>query len=231
MKMLKRVSSLVLALMLVLSLSVAAFAVEKPSVTYDGHKLLNFNSPDQTYTFTDLFGNFKGVMPGDTLTETIPVRNNASCCDYVKIYMYALPHDPESNDIHNSVAEDKETVASMEDFLSQLHMTVTSSQGNKLLFDASPDQAAQLEKKVLLGAFAKGQGTDLVVTLEVPLTLGNEYAFREGEVDWVFVVEEYIKDAPQTGDHNNAAPAILFLSIGVAGMLLLMVGKRKKKQA
>ncbi len=228
MKMMKRVSSLVLALLLVLSLSVTAFAAES-SVTYSGHKIFSFK-PGSEYTLTDLFDNFKGIMPGDELYETITVKNTATCCDYIKVYMYAKTHSEDANEMQRTLKAAGETSETdMNDFLAQLDMQVWND--GKKIYDDSPDQADGLENKVLLGKFYRGKGTELTVKLTVPSDLGNEYANREGEVDWVFVVEEYINDVPRTGDHNNTLPYILAMGIGVAGMLVLFFGKRKKKQA
>ncbi|MEI3100606.1 MAG: hypothetical protein V8T45_01875 [Oscillospiraceae bacterium] len=63
-KMFKRVSSLLLILILMFSLSVPAFAAE---LNFLGRKT-NFSvNSNNMVTATDLFGNFKSVMPGDTL--------------------------------------------------------------------------------------------------------------------------------------------------------------------
>ena len=43
----------------------------------------------------------------------------------------------------------------------------------------------------LLGTFRTGETAELKVELTVPIELGNEYANRVGEVDWVFHVEAY----------------------------------------
>ena len=120
MKMIKRLSGFFLALLLVSSLAVTALAADS-SITYEGHNIFGFG-PGSEFTDTDLFDNFKGVMPGDVLIETVTVRNEASCCDFVKIYIRADAHDS-SNPLSSKVAE-RETVVSMQDFLNQLSMTV-----------------------------------------------------------------------------------------------------------
>ncbi len=232
MKMMKRVSSLVLAVMLVMALAVTAFAAAPtrpaaPSITYEGHKILNFWSPDETYTSTDLFGDFKNVMPGDERTEVITIQNTAKCCDYIKVYMYAKTHEAGVNDMHSSLGESSET--EMNKFLAQLNLKVWAD--GELIYDDSPNLAGDLEKRTLIAGLSYGKEAELTAKLTVPSDLGNEFANRAGEVDWVFEIEEFFYNTPQTGDHTNPIPAIIFLSIGVAGMLLLMAGKRKKKQA
>ena len=188
---LKKISSLILALVLILSMTVTAFAADSV-ITFKG-ALDGFEmQPGSQYTATDLFDGFKGVMPGDKLTESIQVKNTASDCDYIKVYLRADIHDENGNPLSPSVAA-KETVASMHDFLSQLTMRIYND--GELIYDASPDEAGALANNVYLGTLAKGQSLMLYVELDVPITLGNEYANRVGEVDWVFLAEciEYEK--------------------------------------
>ncbi len=185
MKTMKRISALLVVLLLLFSLAAPVFAADS-GVTYKGHRLFQFN-PGSEYTLTDLFDNFKGVMPGDVLRETVTVTNKAYCCDYIDVYLRAEAHDDTANPLGAKVAE-TETVASMTDFLSQLHMTVTNR--GEVLFDASPDEEAGLSSNVFLGRLREGYSLELEIVLTVPTSLGNEYANRVGEVDWVFVVEE-----------------------------------------
>ena len=139
-----------LIIALLLGICPTAFAADS-SITYvNGAEKFVFVPSD------DLFDNFKGVMPGDTIEQTITVKNGSSRT--VKIFLRAVANE-------NTV---------MQGFLQQLSMTV--KQGDKTLFDASPAELDGLAENVLLGQFAPNTGTDLVVTLKVPITLGNAYA-------------------------------------------------------
>ena len=149
--------------------------------------------PGSEWSESDLFDGFKNAMPGDKLTETIKVRNTAPEYDYVKIYLRAEVHDESSNPLSDEVS-DKETVATMSDFLAQLSMRVYN--GGNLIYNASPDQLDGLKNNVLLGEFVNGASTSLKVELAVPKTLGNEYMHRAGEVDWIFTAEGYKDDKP-----------------------------------
>jgi len=202
----RNLSSLLLALVMLLSLSVTAFAADS-SITFKGAQEGFDFQPGSEYTATDLFDNFKDVMPGDKLTETIQVKNEASDCDYIKLYMRAVVHDENGNpltyselfentdgkDQANVAGQRDETVATMQDFLSQLTMRIYN--GTELIHIASPDEAGALVNNVLLGTLSKGESLNLKVELDVPIELGNEYANRVGEVDWVFLAEcfEYEK--------------------------------------
>ena len=83
--------SLLTVVILVLSLGAAALA-EGASVSYEGGAEQFVFLPGSEYTDTDLFDGFKGVMPGDTLTQKITVTNNHTGTDTVKIYMLSLIH-------------------------------------------------------------------------------------------------------------------------------------------
>ena len=187
----RNISSLLLALVMLLSLSVTAFAADS-AITFKGAQEGFDFQPGSEYTATDLFDNFKDVMPGDKLTETIQVKNEASDCDYIKLYMRAVVHDENDNPLSEKVAE-TETVTTMQDFLSQLTMRIYN--GDELIYNASPDEAGALVNNVLLGTLSKGESLNLKVELDVPIDLGNEYANRVGEVDWIFLAEciEYEK--------------------------------------
>lgn len=185
------ISSLVLVLMLVCSTAVS-FAAKSPDasgVTYKGKAEEFIFQPGSDYSVTDLFTNFKGVMPGDTLTQQINVRNEASKKVNVKIYIRALgPAELENNNGEETVSADQSA-----DFLKEMKLTVDTEDDTRL-FEASADQTAGLTDWVLLGTFRSGADVDLNVNLEVPITMGNDYQERIGALDWQFMAEEYPLD-------------------------------------
>ena len=209
-KSFKAITSLVLMLLVVMSMSVTAFAAS-PSITFEGFSKGFDLQPGSEYTQTDLFGGFKNVMPGDTVTETITFTNSAADCDFVNLYMRAEAHDETDNPLSPKVAE-KETVATMTEFLSKLSMKVWN--GTELIYDASPDQLDGLKSNKLLGTFRTGETATLKVELSVPIELGNEYANRVGEVDWIFHVEAYnesqlsVRKVWSDGNANHANDSI-----------------------
>lgn len=209
--------SLTTCLALLFSTALTALAANA-SITYNGQAEKFTFEPGSEYTDSDLFNNFKNVMPGDKLSETIIVTNKAKDCDYVKLYMKAVAHDEEGNPLTYSepfeAADGKdqagvagqrdETVATMADFLAQLSMKVYN--GGTLIYEASPDELDGLAEYVALGTFRNGEATTLNVELEVPIELGNEYANRVGEVDWVFMVEAL--DAPDEEPEEEPQPEV-----------------------
>lgn len=221
--------SLVLTLVLVVALAAPAFAATA-SITYKGQKDQFVFDPS-----TDLFRNFKGVMPGDTLEQSITFTNKSTDSNYVKLYVRAVAHDT-SNPLTKPV-KDNETIPSMEDFLSQLDMEVYC--GKKQIFKASPDELGGMKNKVLLGTFKKNASATLTVKLNVPIELGNEYANRMGEVDWIFTVEAF-KGTPSTSDDRLIQTGQLnwpILALGAGGLVFLILGgtmvlsRKKRKNA
>lgn len=160
---------------------------------------------ESDYSDTDQFDNFKTVMPGDSIEQRILLRNDISNDRKIKVYMRALGASEGS-----------------EDFLSQLNLTIVKDT-DTILFDATAEKAAQLTDWVYLGTLYSGGECELVVTLDVPVTMGNEYANAVGYLDWEFGVSEYpVEDSdpkpPQTGDD-----AQLWLWIGMAAVSLLVL--------
>ena len=206
----KKSISFILMLLLVMSFATTAFAADS-SITFTGFSSGFEFQPGSEYTETDLFGSFKNVMPGDTVTETITFTNSATDCDFVNLYMRAEAHDETDNPLSPKVAE-KETVATMTEFLSKLSMKVWN--GTELIYEASPDELDGLKTNRLLGTFRTGETATLKVELTVPIDLGNEYANRVGEVDWIFHVEAYnesqlsVRKVWSDGNANHANDSI-----------------------
>lgn len=249
-KMTNRLLSLGLVLIAVAVLTVPVLAADAV-VRRDGTSGLVIETTGSGYTDTDLFGNFKNVMPGDELTENITIQNNVSGFDYVKLYIRAVPHDEQGNpltydeahentdgkDQQNVDGERDETVATMADFLSELSMEIylVNADGTKQsIFSASPDKSAQLTDSVLLGTFAKGKSAKLEAVLTVPAELGNEYAYRVGEVDWVFTVEGFNNEKPLIPTGQLNWPVAVFSALGVlliAGGVVVLTKKKKHDEA
>lgn len=92
---------------------------------------------------------------------------------------------------------------------------------------------AGLSDNVLLGTFRHGESTMLTVELSVPIELGNKYAARVGEVDWVFSVEALddpepeepesapipMEPAPPMGDDSNLG---LYIVLGLICIVVLL---------
>ena len=85
----KKLIVLLTVCILALSTVMPVYAADG-KVTYSGNAGKFVFEPGSDYSLTDLFPNFKDVMPGDTLTQKITVKNNADNKVKVKIYMRSL---------------------------------------------------------------------------------------------------------------------------------------------
>ena len=218
----KKIFALLMTALLLVGFTVSAMA--DGSVSYEGGAEKFVFPEGGKWTDDDCFINFKDVLPGDNLEEFVTVKNNFKNVEKVRIYMRAIVHDEAGNPLSTEVAK-YENVASMIDFLSQLSMKVYN--GDKLIYEASPDELGGLQSNVLLGTFYYGEGAKLRIILDVPKDLDNKYANRVGEVDWVFVAEEIPAPVgPDTGDNSNL---ILYGVLFVAAAAAVVMSLSKKK--
>lgn len=211
----KKLISSLLVLVLVMSLALPASA-EDGNVTYVGSSRKFIFEPGSDYSPTDLFPNFKDVMPGDTITQRIYINNDVKNGVKIRVYMRALGAHPGS-----------------EEFLSQLGLEVVKVK-DTLLFDAPADETAQLTKWTYLGTVYSGGEIELDVTLTVPVTLDNDFKNLVGYLDWEFMIEELpIEDSdpkpPKTGDEIMPYVYVLCAST-LALVILFLVYKKKKKK-
>jgi len=213
----KRLVIYLTTVMLLCSFGISVQAADGNAV-YSGDAGEFIFAPGSEYSPTDLFPNFKDVMPGDSLTQPITVKNDASKNVKVKVYMRSLGAHEDSVD-----------------FLSRLHLRVEKSADNEMayMFDAPADQTAQLTEWVYLGTLYSGGEVNLNVTLDVPVELDNTFKQYIGYLDWEFRIEELpVEDTdpkpPQTGD--DFQPVLWVAVAAVAAALLLVLIFRRKKE-
>lgn len=202
----------------VISAAVMTFSAAAAGlVTYSGNASGFIFSPGSEYSPTDLFTDFKGLMPGDSITQRITVNNSADKNIKIKLYMRSL-----------GAAEGSESL------LSQLMLNVkyAGTENMSELFSAPADESAQLTDWVYLGTVYSGGNLDLDVTLNVPLELENGFQNAIGYLDWQFKVEELPVEAddpkaPNTGDFSGTAAYVSLVCISVAVLAAALI-KRKR---
>ena len=214
----KRLISFLAVLTVLLGCVTTAYAADGNVLyTEDAGEFVFFPGSDKS--LSDLFPNFKGVMPGDTLEQKITVKNDASKDVKVNIYIRSLGAHEDS-----------------EEFLSQLKLRVSKSEENQMayMFDAAANETAQLMDWVCLGTLYSGGVVNLNVILDVPVTMGNEFQNQIGYLDWEFKVEEFpVEDTdpkpPQTGDNSQVLPVVLLMLVSAGALVVIIVLRKRKK--
>lgn len=211
----KKLISICLLLALMLNLAAPAFA-DDGEVTYVGGADRFIFLPGSSESPTDLFPDFKNVMPGDRLTNVVEVRNATKHEVKIRVYLRATG-------IEGNV-----------DFLKEMHLNVTQRGASKL-YDAPADQWAEMSDWVYLGTVYSGGKITLDVTLDVPITMGNEFQKAVGFIKWQFKVEELPVEPddpkPDTGDYSQ--PLLwggMLVGSAVILMLIILPMRKKKKE-
>ncbi len=205
---------IILSLAIVCIMLISVFPANASTVTYSGNSGEFIFAPGSEYSPTDLFTEFKSVMPGDSITQQINVTNKASNKVKVKIYMRSL--------------------GSKDDFLSRLKLKVAHSENNDTayMFDAAANETAGLTDWVCLGTLYSGGSVNLDVTLDVPIELDNSAMDKIGVIDWEFKVEEFeIEEddpkTPNTSDNSLVTQWTVMLAIFTLAVILLITLKSK----
>lgn len=213
----RRICTLILVLVMTAMLAIPALA--EGSVTYTPGAGEFIFKPGTEESPSNLFPDFRNVMPGDSLTEQIRIYNDPDKDVKIKVYIRSL-----------GAQEDTE------EFLSQLSLSVVQD-GDSVLFDAPADETAQLSDWVYLGTVYSGGEILLNVTLHVPAELGNEFQDSVGYIDWQFKVEELPvepddPELPPTGDNSNLITYVIFgaVSLTAFAVLFVLLLRKKKKQ-
>lgn len=195
------------------------------NVIYDGNAGAFIFEPGSEYSPTDLFPNFKDVMPGDSLSQKIHIKNDISEHIKINVYMRSLGAQEGS-----------------EDFLSKLNLRVEKVTDTEL-FDAPADRKAQLTDWVYLGTLYSGGQVELNVILDVPVSLDNKDKNMIGYLDWEFMIEELPVedtdpvpdepskpvDEPDTGDTMKLGLYVAAVLCAGALLVLLIIQRRRRK--
>lgn len=210
--------ALISTLMLVLLSCVSVNA--ESQVIYDSNANEFIFSPGSDHSPTDLFENFKNVMPGDSLTQSITVKNDEDNEVKVNIYLRALGAKEGS-----------------EELLSKLNLKVAKSSNNKMayMFDAAANETDGLSEWVLLGTLYSGGEVNLEVTLDVPIELGNEFQDAAGYLEWEFKVEELPIDPddpepPKTGEEIKGYLLAAFVVLALGTMVVIHRSKKRSAE-
>jgi hypothetical protein len=164
---------------------------------------------DGNFTFssdsTDLFENFKDLLPGESRTQIINLQNNHD--DKVEMFLRAVEIDQDK--------ATEEQINEVRKLLEQhAQIVIKDGDGNVIYQGAvwgNPNEISigndSMRDYISLGSFDKGQAKDLTVELKLDETIGNEYQDLVGLIKWEFLAQAVDEDTPthQT-DENPVEP-------------------------
>ena len=236
----KRLFSLMLTAVMMLGMAISGYAAGV--VTFEANEQKFDFAPGSVYSPSDLFTDFKNLMPGDSITQSVRVKNNGKDGYTTNIYIRALGATPdkvikEATDTAGEVKfEDGKELNGTgktvnQKLLSQLKLNVVVKKDSKKLFDATADKTDGLTDWVLLGSLRKGGEVDLDVTVTVPVELtGEDMENVAAGIDWQFKVEEIPDPAPVVPDTGDNTGVMLYGAMfGMAALALFAIIVLKKR--
>lgn len=180
----------------------ASALLATPALAAPGAPSISYNAQTNTLTVddgtgsTDLFTNFKGVVPGDAITQDVAIElTNVE--HPTRLYLRA-----------DTAGTDPATVAALSEGVT---LSVAFDDANGLVAELQSDAPAEVfaeDANVLIAEVTEPTTTTMHLTLSVDTSVGNEIADMRAEIPWVVTVEEE-DDAvtpPDDGDDETLAP-------------------------
>jgi hypothetical protein len=210
----KKITIALLLAILAMLCCLQVYAAEG-NVTYEGRAAGIVFAPGSDQSLTDLFSSFKGVMPGDTLTQTITLKNSAAAGTKIDIYMRAQSTDEASAELLSAL---------------KLRVTLKSEQGGKELFHAAPSDTTSLKTWIFLGTLEAGGEVDLELSLSVPLEMDNEMQGKLGSVKWEFRTNDFSVGVGGRSVFSNLTFVIWLVIAICAVMMLILILYRERDE-
>lgn len=138
------------------------YAVENPTVTYDGNRhVFTVENTDGH----DFFNGFKNVIPGDTKVQIIDL-NYENVSQDLSVYLRAD-------------CDDQEMLNLLKDTTMDIYMDHQLISDDQWIFDS-----------IHLGNIEDSTSQQMEVQLHIPTSLGNEIAGKSVHLQWVLTVQE-----------------------------------------
>lgn len=180
----------------------ASALIATPALAAPGAPSISYNAQTNTLTVddgtgsADLFTNFKGVVPGDTISQDVAIElTNVE--HPTRLYLRA-----------DTAGMDPATVAALSEGVT---LSVDFDDAEGLVAEPQSDAPAEVfaeDANVLIAEVTESTATTMHLTLSVDTSVGNEIADMRAEIPWVVTVEEE-DDAvtpPDDGDDETPAP-------------------------
>jgi|GEM_PF-3517901 len=178
----KIILSGVMCVILMISLGITAFAVAPSEITFGNNFTFNPGT-------SDLFSNFKGLLPGESRTQEIKISNKSS--ESAKFYLRIAASE-----------QDKTLTKEQQDLVwdliyNKIKVKVKDLNG-KIIYDGSiggDKNSSKTPDEVTEGTFFMGEisaNTDKAIKVELIMdeSVGNEYQGLSGSVKWIFIAEQ-----------------------------------------
>jgi hypothetical protein len=155
-------------------------------------------SPDNT----DLFLNYKDLLPGETRSQTIEVLNSFGQSAEIFLRAEDLTQTNERSQGFSGLAADPVTLALIDDLLKKYVSIVVTDDTGRVIYsgpiwgrpDSDDAYPAAMKNDISLGVFAVGEKKTLTVQMQVDPNLGNEYQNLLGLIKWIWTAE--VPDPP-----------------------------------
>lgn len=179
--------------------------VKKPNSWFDqGVSVVEFINKGTDFNIrlsdSDLFKNFKGLLPGTVRSQQITIRNK--CDDSADIKLVQL----------KTVGIQEETVRDL--LTKYVDVTIEDMDTKEVLYDGSLGTENGIE--INFGDFASGQEKNLKVTCRADENMPNILQNIQGEVEWSFLANEVVKPVQTGVDYDIPWFNLTLLVVGVA---------------
>ena len=184
------------------------------SLSYKTDTVMNYDGKEKSFTYyntnnTDLFYEFKELMPGDIKKQNIIIN---------------LDNIDKKTSMYLSISNSSNNM----ELLNKLNIKIFKD--NNVIYD----NKNEYEEYIKLHEFTKEESFDLVLQIEVPKELGNGLQDLTSDFKWKFLVEENgeLIEVPKTYDDSNIIfnYIVMFTSLIMIFILLLLKKKENKKE-
>ena len=216
----KHLFSLMMAVVMMFSLTISGFAAGLVTYSSEGEKF-DF-APGTEYSDTDLFDELKDMMPGDEISQTVRFVYNGKSGVTAKVYLKAVIPTDETGEL-----VDKELYQAL---LSVITLKVEGEKG--VLYEGPANEPGNLGEFVEIASLRKGGETDLNVTAKLDVKADNDFRDKAAKIQWVFKIEE-IPDppyVPDTGDNTNVMLYGGMFGFAAMALIVLIILKKKEKE-
>ncbi len=218
----KRLTSCVCALLAAFALALCvpgvACASDEPTLVYDGAtgEFSFEHAPDG-----DMFPAFKGLVPGDAVTQDIVVEAIHVSAP-VALYVGAFYDDAE--------------IAGIEE------IALSVSLPDKTVREGTLGDRHQMGRSALLASFTEDGSVSCRVSIKVPESLGNETSHTAHVLSWTFTAQEEDAPAPpaeggaggtaaQTGDPlaGVIGPIAIVAIVALGAFFVALIFRRRSR--